>query len=42
MPAGQRAVRSLGDGLYSGRWARRNSDIAELDAADLGLRLLMA
>ncbi|WP_262379687.1 MerR family transcriptional regulator [Nonomuraea sp. PA05] len=40
--AERRAVRSLGDDLGSGRWAERNSDLAELDAADLGLRLLVA
>ncbi|WP_280913422.1 MerR family transcriptional regulator [Streptomyces sp. SAI-208] len=40
--AEQRAVRRLGDDLASGRWADRNSDLADLDAADLGLRLLMA
>ena len=38
----QRAVRSLSDDLDSGRWAERNSDLADLDAADLGLRLLIA
>jgi DNA-binding transcriptional MerR regulator len=38
----QRAVRQLGDDLGSGRWAERNSDLAGLDAADLGLRLLIA
>ncbi|PNG98787.1 hypothetical protein SMF913_14812 [Streptomyces malaysiensis] len=40
--AEQRAVRSLSDDLGSGRWAERNSDLADLDAADLGLRLLIA
>ncbi|MFC8429429.1 methyltransferase domain-containing protein [Streptomyces sp. NPDC057253] len=40
--AEERAVRSLGDDLDSGRWAERNGDLAGLDAADLGLRLLMA
>ncbi|MEZ0068015.1 DNA-binding transcriptional MerR regulator [Streptacidiphilus sp. MAP12-20] len=40
--AEQRAVRSLSDDLDSGRWAERNSDLADLDAADLGLRLLIA
>ncbi|MFD0293106.1 MerR family transcriptional regulator [Streptomyces sp. NPDC127118] len=40
--AEQRAVRSLTDDLHSGRWAERNSDLADLDAADLGLRLLIA
>lgn len=38
----QRAVQSLGDDLESGRWAERNGDLADLDAADLGLRLLVA
>ena len=38
----QRAVRGLGDDLASGRWAERNGDLADLDAADLGLRLLIA
>ena len=40
--AEQRAVRSLRDDLVSGRWAERNRDIAVLDAAELGLRLLIA
>jgi hypothetical protein len=40
--AEQRAVRSLGDDLASGRWAERNRDLAELDAAELGVRLLIA
>ncbi|WP_189834976.1 MerR family transcriptional regulator [Streptomyces zaomyceticus] len=40
--AEQRAVRSLGDDLRTGRWAERNSDLAGLDTADLGLRLLIA
>jgi SAM-dependent methyltransferase len=38
----QRAVRSLGDDLASGRWGRRNRDIVDLEAAELGLRLLIA
>jgi SAM-dependent methyltransferase len=38
----QRAVRSLRDDLASGRWAERNHDLLDLDAADLGLRLLIA
>jgi SAM-dependent methyltransferase len=37
----QRAVRSLGDDLASGRWAERNRDLIDLDAAELGLRLLV-
>jgi hypothetical protein len=40
--AGQRAVRSLRDDLVSGRWAERNRKLADLDAAELGLRLLVA
>jgi SAM-dependent methyltransferase len=40
--AERRAVQSLGDDLGSGRWAERNRDLADLDAADLGLRLLIA
>jgi SAM-dependent methyltransferase len=40
--AEQRAVRGLRDDLASGRWAERNRDIAGLQAADLGLRLLVA
>jgi SAM-dependent methyltransferase len=38
----QRAMRSLRDDLVSGRWAERNRDLAALDAAELGLRLLVA
>ena len=37
----QRAVRSLRDDLASGRWAERNRDLLDLDAAELGLRLLI-
>ena len=37
-----RAVRSLGDDLASGRWAERNRDLVDLDAAELGERLLIA
>jgi SAM-dependent methyltransferase len=40
--AEQRAVRSLRDDLVSGRWTERNPDLAALDAAELGLRLLIA
>ena len=40
--AEQRAVRSLRADLDSGRWAERNRDLATLDAAELGLRLLIA
>src|SRR6201996_2240733 len=40
--AEQRAVRTLRDDLASGRWAERNRDLVALDAAELGLRLLIA
>lgn len=40
--AEQRAVDSLRDDLASGRWAERNRDLVDLDAAELGLRLLIA
>ena len=40
--AEQRAVRSLRADLASGRWAERNRDLLALDAAELGLRLLVA
>jgi hypothetical protein len=40
--AEQRAVRCLRDDLASGRWAERNRDLVDLDAAELGLRLLIA
>jgi hypothetical protein len=40
--AEQRAVRSLRDDLASGRWAERNSELLNLEATDLGLRLLIA
>ncbi|WP_155374779.1 MerR family transcriptional regulator [Catellatospora vulcania] len=40
--AERRAVRNLDEDLTSGRWAERNRDLADLDAADLGLRLLIA
>jgi len=40
--AGQRAVRALRDDLASGRWAERNRDLAGLNAADFGDRLLIA
>jgi hypothetical protein len=39
--AEQRAVRSLRYDLVSGRWAERNRDLVALDAAELGLRLLV-
>jgi SAM-dependent methyltransferase len=38
----QRAVHSLRDDLASGRWTERNRDLLDLDAAELGLRLLIA
>ena len=40
--AEQRAVRSLRDDLASGRWAERNRHLVDLDAAELGERLLIA
>jgi DNA-binding transcriptional MerR regulator len=40
--AERRAVRRLGEDLACGRWAERNRDLIGLDAADLGLRLLVA
>lgn len=40
--AEQRAVRTLRDDLASGRWAERNHDLFTLDAAELGLRILIA
>jgi SAM-dependent methyltransferase len=40
--AEQRAVHNLRNDLASGRWAERNRDLAGLDAAELGLRLLIA
>ncbi len=40
--AEHRAVRSLRDDLASGRWAERNRDLVDLDAAELGARLLIA
>jgi SAM-dependent methyltransferase len=36
-----RAVRSLRDDLASGRWTERNRDLVDLEAAELGLRLLV-
>jgi SAM-dependent methyltransferase len=38
----QRVVHSLRDDLASGRWAERNRDLVDLDAAELGARLLIA
>jgi SAM-dependent methyltransferase len=40
--AEQRAMRSLRDDLVSGRWAERNRELVDLEAAELGLRLLIA
>ncbi|MFH0245297.1 MerR family DNA-binding transcriptional regulator [Streptomyces sp. HK10] len=40
--AEQRAVNRLRGDLSSGRWAERNRDLVALDAAELGLRLLVA
>ncbi|MGW0930186.1 MerR family transcriptional regulator [Streptomyces sp. NPDC002644] len=40
--AERRAVERLGEDLASGRWAERNRDLVGLDAAELGLRLLVA
>ncbi len=39
--AERRAVQLLRDDLASGRWAERNRDLVELDAAELGARLLI-
>jgi SAM-dependent methyltransferase len=38
----QRAVRSLREDLGSGRWMERNHHLVHLDAADVGLRLMIA
>ncbi|WP_207125017.1 MerR family transcriptional regulator [Actinocatenispora comari] len=40
--AERRAVERLRADLASGRWAERNRDLLDLDAAELGLRLLIA
>ncbi|MCX5281535.1 MerR family transcriptional regulator [Streptomyces sp. NBC_00198] len=40
--AERRAVDGLRDDLASGRWHERNRDLVALDAAELGLRLLVA
>jgi SAM-dependent methyltransferase len=40
--AEHRAVGKLREDVGSGRWAERNRELAALDAADLGLRLLVA
>jgi len=39
--AEERAVRSLREDLASGHWAERNRDLVDLEAAELGLRLLI-
>jgi hypothetical protein len=38
----ERAARSLREDLASGRWAERNRELLDLEAAELGLRLLIA
>jgi hypothetical protein len=40
--AEQRAVRGLRDDLAIGRWVERNRELLDLEAAELGLRLLIA
>ncbi len=40
--AEQRAVHGLRSDLASGRWAERNRELLDLEAAELGLRLLIA
>jgi SAM-dependent methyltransferase len=40
--AENRAVHRLREDLASGRWAERNRDLVDLDAAELGARLLIA
>jgi SAM-dependent methyltransferase len=40
--AEERAVRALRGDLASGRWAERNHTLLDLEAAELGLRLLIA
>jgi SAM-dependent methyltransferase len=40
--AEERAVHRLRADLDAGRWAERNADLLDLDAAELGLRLLIA
>jgi SAM-dependent methyltransferase len=40
--AERRAVHDLRNDLTSGRWAERNRDLVDLDAAELGARLLIA
>lgn len=42
LDAEQRAVQHLRTDLASGRWAERNRDLIDLDAAELGARLLIA
>ena len=38
----ERAVHDLRHDLATGRWAERNGDLVDLDAAELGARLLIA
>ena len=38
----ERVVRDLRDDLESGRWTERNRELLDLEAAELGLRLLIA
>jgi hypothetical protein len=40
--AEHRAVRNLREDLASGRWHERNRDLLDLEAVELGLRLLVA
>jgi hypothetical protein len=40
--AERRAVNSLRADLVSGRWGERNRELVDLDAAELGARLLIA
>jgi hypothetical protein len=42
LDAEQRAVRRLQEDLASGQWAERNRELLGLEAAELGLRLLIA
>src|SRR5215475_11643014 len=37
----ERVVKSLGDDIASGRWTERNRELLDLEAAELGLRLLI-
>jgi hypothetical protein len=40
--AEQRAIGTVHEDLSSGRWAERNCELAALDAAELGLRVVVA